>query len=97
MANGHGTPKISTRDVVILLAAVMSGMGGTIGYQKINPPRPDPFTATQARQMEAGIRRDLQRIEHAVDAHLDYSLRKTEFYDAKIASLEERCRKQADR
>lgn len=97
MANGNGVPKLSTRDVIILLAAVLSGMGGTIGYQQINPPRPDPFTGAQARAMESALRRDIERLEHIVDEHLAYSLRKTEAYDRDIASLKERCAKQRDR
>ena len=72
-------------------------MGGTIGYQQISPPRPDPFTGTQAKALESALRRDIERLEHLVDDHLAYSLRKTEIYDRDIAQLKERCGKQRDR
>jgi len=35
----------------IVLLAMFSGMTGTWGYQQLQPPRPDPFTGTDGRQM----------------------------------------------
>lgn len=96
MANGNG--KISIRDVAVLLTAVASGAVGSYGYRQINDPRPDPFTATMAREMEARVRRDIDRLENMIDEHLHFSQRKVEYYDRTltehtkdIVTLKERC------
>ena len=98
MANGDGNGKIAIRDVAILLTAVVSGAGGTMLYQQIDPPRPDPFTGTMAREMEARLRRDIDRVEQMIDEHLHFAQRKVEFYDRTlvehtkdIVTLRERC------
>jgi len=98
MANGNDGGKIAARDVVILLTAVASGVAGSYGYRQMNDPRPDPFTATMAREMEVRLRRDIERVEEMLDEHLRFSQRKVEFYDRTIVehtkdiiTLRERC------
>lgn len=97
MANGNGS-KIPLRDVGILIAALLSGLGGAYGLRQIDDPRPDPFTGAMGREMEARLRRDIERVEEMMDEHLHFSQRKVEFYDRvitehtkDITSLKERC------
>jgi hypothetical protein len=58
----------------VLVFAALAGTGGAAGYQIVVPPRPDPWTSSEAaeshelmmrewrldlRDVEAGIRRDM--------------------------------------
>jgi hypothetical protein len=98
VANGNGNGKVAIKDIGILLTAIASGVAGSYGYRQINDPRPDPFTATMAREMEVRLRRDIERVEEMLDEHLHFSQRKVEFYDKTlvehtkdIITLRERC------
>lgn len=51
------------------LAGAGGGIGGSVAWRGIDPPRPDPFTGTQGRQLEERI----ERVEREIDAHLEYS------------------------
>lgn len=33
----------------VILASMLAAVGGTVGYQKVNPPRPDPYLGSEAR------------------------------------------------
>lgn len=39
----------------VMLAAVLAGAGGNLGFGVLNDPRPDPFTGTNARVMKEEI------------------------------------------
>lgn len=39
----------------IVLVAMLSGMTGTWGFQQLQPPRPDPFTGSDGRQMRDAL------------------------------------------
>lgn len=64
----------------VLLAAVLAGAGGNLGFGVLNDPRPDPFTGSNARDMKAeilqrckeddqDIARRLGRLESAQQIH----------------------------
>ena len=95
MANGNG--RIAVRDVAYLLAAVAAGAVGTYGWNQIDPPRPDPFTGTMAREMEARLRRDLEHIENQLVGHINYSAQRILEHDREIVVLKERIKAQGDR
>ena len=48
---------------LVFMLALVGGGSGTYFTGKLNPPRPDPFTGTEARQMEARIQARLSSIE----------------------------------
>lgn len=55
--------------VGFLLAGAGGGLGGSIAWNKIDPPRPDPFTGTEGQELE----RRITALERKLDAHLEYS------------------------
>lgn len=58
-SNGGGHSPITADDVKLriiwALLAVIAGGGGAAGFMNLNPPRPDPFTGTQGRDLERRI------------------------------------------
>lgn len=56
--------KLIPLPVAILIAAVSAGGGGlgSVATDAIKPPRPDPFTGTMGREMEARLQRQVDRI-----------------------------------
>ena len=51
------------------LLAIILGGGGAAGYLNMNPPRPDPWTGTQAREEHASIRAELRELELHCEQH----------------------------
>jgi len=49
--------------IVILVLALLGGGGGNYIIQKANPPRPDPFTGSQARDMETRLSARMSSLE----------------------------------
>ena len=39
----------------VAVVGLLAGGGGSIAVDSINPPRPDPFTGTMAREMRADV------------------------------------------
>ena len=56
MANGNGGTAKLYQIIGLMVVGMLSGGAGTLGYQKINPPRPDPFTGAMAREMEINLK-----------------------------------------
>ena len=80
MANGNGATNggvlgkfvesLDNRLVLLLVAAVLGTGGGTL-IQKVNPAvRSDPFTGTDARNMEARVMRELDLRLRPHEEHL---------------------------
>lgn len=55
--------------MVLIVTGVLAGTGGNIGLRIIDPPRPDPFTGTEARQLEDRLNLRCQRIEQQLRDH----------------------------
>lgn len=49
--------------VLLAFVAFLGGGGGTVASQVINPPRPDPWTGTQAREAHRLIERRIEVVE----------------------------------
>lgn len=73
--------------MVLVAIAAGAGVAGTAGYNTMNPPRPDPFTGSEGRNLQ----RQIDRLDKDLHTHLSYSQRKVEQYDAAIAQLLVRC------
>lgn len=52
--------------IIAALIAIIAGGAGTAGFMNINPPRPDPWTATQAAQAHAQIEARIDRMWHVI-------------------------------
>jgi hypothetical protein len=70
------------------------GIAGVLLYLHINPARPDPFTGTNAKEMEQRLMLAVGRIESRLDEHLNYSLAKTALYDKELGRLSALCARQ---
>ena len=70
--SGNGRNRLA-RDVnsrlTAALLAVLLGGGGAAGYLNLNPPRPDPWTGTQAREAHAALRAELRELERHCEQH----------------------------
>lgn len=101
MANGNNTKLYQI--IGIMAVGMISGGAGTVGYQKINPPRPDPFTGKMAAEMEERATRNLRdyireqigivkaadaRIEARLEQHLQFSQERVSDYDKRISRIE---------
>lgn len=61
----------------VIFAGALAGIGSMVGYQQVNPPRPDPFTGSQGREMGrqianvriavAEMKRDIEGIRGSVE------------------------------
>ena len=52
------------RDRIMMIAvAALAGVGGTAGFNEINPPAPDRFTGTQATEMRAELEKEISTID----------------------------------
>ena len=71
---------------ILALLAVIVGGGGAAGYLNFNPPRPDPFTGTEGRVLEARID-ELENHQQLDDEHR----RQAREGWSRIRDLERRC------
>ena len=83
---------INSLDPMNIAVAILAGLIGTWAYFQMQPPRPDPFTGREAREMELRLTHIIERYDARLEAHLQYSLRKTEGYDKQLAVLSVRCK-----
>lgn len=64
-------PEVTNRDrIIYALIAVILGGSGAAGVRAIDPPRPDPWTGTEARAAHKEIRDDLHQHIVLVESEL---------------------------
>ena len=90
--NGLAVAESLPNMVTLVVYGLICGFAGAEIHDYLQPARPDPFTGAQGLELERELRQDINRINTAINQHLQYSLQKTSRYDASIARLEERCR-----
>lgn len=82
--------------IVMILVALVSGGGGSFLNNQFNPPRPDPFTGTNAERMEERITKRVMSIETQHQSLMNMTIAVIA-EDAKmhtqITGLEKRCNK----
>ena len=63
ITNGEGWRRTGFGSVISAAIA----LGSLLGYQQIYPPRPDPFTATMAVNLEQRLNRELEIFDQRID------------------------------
>ena len=52
------------------------GFVGTATYNFVVPPRTDPFTGTEARQMREDLMKDIRALKQTLDLHIEENYKK---------------------
>lgn len=93
MADTEKEEKPFNKLLVLLVSAVLAGAGGNLGVRVIDNPRPDPFTGTDGKQLEARLLWRIERLEELVkdcEAQTRAHNREAESWKRRIVLLEER-------
>ena len=63
-------PPTPNKNWTLLLAAILGGASGVASYQvqiRVDPPRPDPFTGSQATVLNGALRNEIATVRGKVE------------------------------
>jgi len=96
MANNEEEKPVN-KLLALVAAVILGGAGGSLGSRVAHDPRPDPFTGTDARVMQADILRqskdsdtELQRRLGRLESRIQIMERTNEQWKLKVQSSEDK-------
>ena len=82
---------VNWQNITMMAAAFIAGIGGQTTFNLVNPPRLDPFTATQAAQLKAELKAE---IKHEIDIYANTVIQ--EKLEEDMSNLENKLRQHID-
>ena len=61
--------KPTTKLLVLVIAIILGGAGGSLGFRVVDNPRPDPFTGTDGINMEHRLEAKIEKLESQMREH----------------------------
>lgn len=69
MAEENEIDKPTTKLLVLVIAVILGGAGGSLGFRVVDNPRPDPFTGTDGVKMETRLEAKIEKLETLMREH----------------------------